>query len=167
MSLLYVCYGAEEWRNINSLQGDFIQEIKGERGAIPVIYSGKIYASNNKIKWEYIKPLTKEVYLEKNGAYIYEPDLKQVTIGTLKENIDFIHILKQVQKVSDNNYKTRIDGTDYLVVIKDSKLHSLSYRDSLDNNVMIIFNNIIINQPIREEIFIFQPPEGVEYIDAN
>ena len=90
-------YAAEIWRNISSLQADFKQQIQGERGAIPVLYSGKIYAANNKVKWEYDKPLVKEVYLEKNVAYIYEPQLQQVTIGTLKENVDFIRILKQVK----------------------------------------------------------------------
>lgn len=171
--LLWLCViafgknGEEQWRNIKSLEADFIQEIKGEKGAIPVIYKGRFYAANNKVKWVYTTPLAKEVYLEKTQAYIYEPQLKQVTIGSLKENVDFIHILKKVEEVAKNNYKTQIGDTVYYVITKDSKPYELRYTDSIDNNIIIRFENIKMNAPIDGSIFIFQPPDDVEYIDAN
>lgn len=158
---------AEEWRNIKSLESNFKQEIKGERGAVSAIYSGKLYAANNKVKWEYTKPLKKEVYLERNTAYVYEPDIKQVTIGTLSENVDFINILKQVKKIKDNIYQTKIGDVTYTLQIKDSKPYSLSYIDTLENNVYIVFSDINMNAKIDENTFIFQPPDDVEYIDAN
>lgn len=160
-------FAAEEWRNIKSLESSFKQEIKGERGAVSAIYSGKLYAANNKVKWEYIKPLKKEVYLEKNTAYVYEPDIKQVTIGTLNENVDFINILKQVKKIKDNIYQTKIGDITYTLQIKDSKPYSLTYIDTLENNVYIVFSDVNMNSKIDESIFIFQPPDDVEYIDAN
>ncbi len=160
-------FSNEEWRNIKSMEADFYQEIKGERGSIPVVYQGKLYAFNNKVKWEYTAPLKKEVYLEKNQAYIYEPELKQVTIGSLKENVDFFHILKNVKKTSNNHYETKIGDTLYFLVIKDSKPNMLMYNDSLDNYITISFKNIKINTKIDSSIFIFQPPDDVEYIDTN
>lgn len=160
-------FAAEKWRNIKSLESSFKQEIKGERGAVSAIYSGKLYAANNKVKWEYIKPLKKEVYLEKNTAYVYEPDIKQVTIGTLNENVDFINILKQVKKIKDNIYQTKIGDITYTLQIKDSKPYSLTYIDTLENNVYIVFSDVNMNAKIDESIFIFQPPDDVEYIDAN
>lgn len=167
ISSIQSVYAAEIWRNISSLQADFKQQIQGERGAIPVLYSGKIYAANNKVKWEYDKPLVKEVYLEKNVAYIYEPQLQQVTIGTLKENVDFIRILKQVKKTANDTYQTTIGNVIYSVVVKDSLPYLLSYKDSLDNNVSIVFSNVKMNIPIDSQIFIFQPPDNVEYIEAH
>ncbi len=160
-------FGQEQWRNIKSLEADFIQEIKGERGAIPVVYKGKIYAADNKVKWVYVMPLAKEVYLEKTQAYIYEPELKQVTIGSLKENVDFIHILNKVEAVGKDKYKTQIGDITYYVIIKDSKPYELHYVDSIDNSITIRFENVKMNTPIDRNIFIFQPPDDVEYIDVS
>ena len=158
---------SEKWRNLKTLQGDFKQEIKGERGAIPVLYSGKIYAANNKVRWQYTTPLKKEVYIEKNAAYIYEPELNQVTISTLSENVDFITILNNVKKIKENAYQTQIGETIYYLTIKDSKPHTLKYKDNLENDITILFDNIILNNNIDETIFTFTPPDDVEYIDAN
>lgn len=165
--VINMLYGVEEWRKITSLQADFKQQIKGEKGAIPVLYSGTLYAANNKVKWLYNKPLAKEVYLEKNVAYVYEPQLNQVTIGSLKENIDFIHILQKVKKISENHYQTKIGDTTYYLTIKDSKPYSLAYEDNLDNDITIIFENVKLNAKIDATTFIFQPPDNVEYIDAD
>ncbi|WP_052062740.1 LolA-like outer membrane lipoprotein chaperone [Helicobacter saguini] len=157
----------ESWRNIKSLSADFKQEIKGERGAVSAIYSGKVYAADNKVKWEYTKPLPKEVYLQKDVAYVYEPNIKQVTIGTLSENVDFISILRQVTKIAENSYKTQIGEITYYLAIKDSKPYALKYKDNLENDISIIFSNVVLNAKIEPEVFIFNPPDDVEYIDAN
>lgn len=157
----------EVWRNVKSIEADFTQEIKGEKGAIPVVYKGKLYAADNKVKWLYVAPLAKEVYLEKTQAYIYEPELKQVTIGNLKENVDFIQILKRVQKIGKDSYKTQIGDIAYYVIIKDSKPYELKYTDSIDNVITIRFENVKMNAKIDGSVFIFQPPDDVEYIDAS
>lgn len=167
LCLTPILFANEQWRNIKSIEADFIQEIKGERGAIPVVYKGKLYAADNKVKWVYTTPLAKEVYLEKTQAYIYEPQLKQVTIGSLKENVDFIHILKKVQAVGKDTYKTKIGDTNYYVIIKDSKPYELHYTDSIDNSITIRFENVNMNAKIDGRVFIFQPPDDVEYIDAS
>lgn len=155
------------WANLKSLKADFKQEIKGERGAIPVIYEGRFYAANNKVKWEYLTPLKKEIYLEKSAAYIYEPALKQVTLGKLKENIDFIQILKRVKKNAKGEYETTIADVKYTLIAKDSKPYLLSYIDSLDNQIRILFTNVQMNVAIDANVFLFQPPDDVEYIDAH
>lgn len=157
----------ETWRNVKSIEADFIQEIRGEKGAMPVVYKGKLYAANNKIKWVYTAPIAKEVYLEKTQAYIYEPQLKQVTIGNLTENVDFLQILKKVQKVGEDSYKTKIGDIIYYVIIKNSKPYELKYTDSIDNVIVIRFQNVNMNAVINKDVFIFQPPDDVEYIDVN
>ena len=171
IALVFCCvsvlFSQEQWRSLKSIESDFTQEIKGERGAIPVVYKGKLYAADNKVKWVYTAPLAKEVYLEKTQAYIYEPQLKQVTIGNLKENVDFIHILKKVQAAGKDTYKTQIGDITYYVIIKDSKPYELHYTDSIDNSITIRFNNVKMNGKIDGSVFIFQPPDDVEYIDAS
>lgn len=162
-----ILFSQEPWRNVKSIEADFTQEIKGERGAIPVVYKGKLYAADNKVKWVYASPIAKEVYLEKTQAYIYEPQLKQVTVGNLKENVDFIQILKKVQAVGKDTYKTQIADIAYYVIIKDSKPYELHYTDSIDNSITIRFTNVKMNAKIDGSIFIFQPPDDVEYIDAS
>ncbi|GAB0173008.1 hypothetical protein NHP164001_10240 [Helicobacter trogontum] len=156
----------EAWRNVKSIKADFTQEIKGEKGAIPVVYKGKLYAANNKVKWLYTSPLAKEVYLEKTQAYIYEPQLQQVTIGSLEESVDFIQILKRVQKIGKDSYKTQVGDITYYVIIKDSMPYELKYTDSIDNVVTIRFENVKMNTAIDNSVFIFQPPDDVEYIDG-
>lgn len=152
--------------HIKSVKASFKQEVKGERGAIPAIYHGMLYAKDNKVKWEYSVPLKKEVYLQGDSAYIYEPDLKQVTIGRLNENVDFIHILKSVKKNEKGEYQTTIADITYTIIEKDSKPYSLSYKDTLDNQILVIFSNVELNIPIDYKIFDFNPPPDVEYIDA-
>ncbi|RDU72948.1 hypothetical protein CQA66_03460 [Helicobacter aurati] len=155
------------WLNIESLKANFRQEIKGERGATPAIYQGRFYAKENKVKWEYIMPLKKEVYLEKDTAFVYEPNLKQVTIGKLKENVDFIHILKMVKKNTKGEYEATIADTKYTLIAKDSKPYLLSYKDNLDNEISITFTDVEINPVIDSQVFLLQPPDDVEYIDAH
>ncbi len=155
--------------NIKSMQAEFKQQVKGERGAIPVVYEGIMYAMDNKIRWHYNKPLNKDVYLEDNVAYIYEPQLNQVTIGSLKENVDFIKILKRVKKIKGKAdlYETTIDNVKYVLSMRDNKPYTLSYKDELDNQVVILFSNVEMNKYINQDTFVFIPPKDVEYIEAN
>ena len=164
--LLFSLANEANWLDIKSLKAAFKQEIRGERGAIPAIYQGKLYAKDNKVKWEYNAPLTKEVYIQGDSAYIYEPDLKQVTIGRLKENVDFIHIIKAMKKNNRGEYEATIADTKYTITAKDSKPYSLSYKDTLDNQILIIFYDVELNVPIDYKVFVFDPPSDVEYIDA-
>ncbi len=72
-----------------------------------------------------------------------------------------------MQKIGKDSYKTQIGDIAYYVIIKDSKPYELKYTDSIDNVITIRLENVKMNAKIDGSVFIFQPPDDVEYIDAS
>ena len=161
-----ILFGAEpKWEAVKSIRASFKQEIKGERGAVPVVYSGKFYAANNKVKWDYLSPLEKEVYAEGNTVFVYEHKLAQITRGSLEENLDFIQILKKLKKNSSGHYEATISGVKYMLEADGNKPQRLFYKDNLDNQITLQFSDVELNVEIDPAVFTINPPPGVEYID--
>ncbi len=154
--------------NLNSFEAKFIQTTYQDKEKI--IYQGNLVAKRpHMAKWTYTLPLKKEIYLNANAVLIYEPALFQATISRLDQNIDLFSIIKQAKLESSNKditiYSAQIGDTLYYLEVKDTLPYRIIYNDPLDNRVEIVFSAQKINKEISDSIFIFHPPEGIDFIE--
>ncbi|CAI6144882.1 MAG: Outer-membrane lipoprotein carrier protein [uncultured Sulfurimonas sp.] len=139
--------------SMNSYEADFRQVVTNDKGNI-LEYSGHIKIMKPQYAlWEYLQPSTKLIYINKNMATIIEPDLEQVIVKKLHNNIDFFKILKNAKKIDKNTYIAEFGSVHYTINMMDSDLKSIEYKDQLDNTILIDFSEQIVNKKISLEEF--------------
>lgn len=163
---LGVAFGYGE--HIQSLSADFIQQIVSEDG-IPAHYEGKLIAkAPDKVKWLYTKPLQKEIYMQQREVIIYEPSLEQASYSRLKENSDFISIIKAAQKDSNGTYRAMVDKVEYVLFVdSEQNPEHIEFVDTMGAKTILSLKNVKINTKISDKSFNFTPPEGTEIVEMN
>lgn len=162
--------------DIKTFQADFTQIIRSEdelrthnqenNGYEQISYQGNIKAKiPNLAKWTYIQPMVKEIFIIAKKIVVYEPNLYQATVVHLKEETDFLSILKQAKPQSNEKYVSRVGKTSYLLTIKDGKPISIEFEDEFNNEILITFSNVSINTPVEDKSFVFIPKEGIDIIE--
>lgn len=154
--------------NLQSIEADFEQFIVSEDG-IPAHYEGKIYGkAPNKVKWDYTNPLKKEIYMKDSSVLIYEPSLEQVSRSHLNEKTDFISIIKSAKKQPDGTYRTKVEGTQYVLFVdKNDTPERIEFVDSMGSKTILKLTKVKINPKIQDKIFEFSVPKGVEVVDIK
>ena len=165
-SLCGVAFGWGE--NLQSIQADFEQTIVNEDG-IPARYEGHIMGkAPNKVKWQYKTPLQKEIYMNENEVLIYEPLLAQVSHSYLKDQTDFISIIKSAKEHKDGTYHTKVDGVNYVIFLDDSKKpQRIEFTDSMGAKTTLKLRNVKLNVNLKDSNFNFILPKGVEVVELR
>lgn len=151
-------------KDIDTFQADFTQSIINPSGK-KIQYNGKVFIKKPlKILWKYNEPIEKNVYLIDSHVTIIEPELEQVIISTLKDEINILQILQNGKEITKNRYESIIYNKSYIFSVQDNKLTSIEYQDDVDNKVVITFNQIIQNKPIEDTIYKFHIPDEYDII---
>jgi len=138
---------------MNSYEADFRQVVTNDKGNT-LEYSGHIKAMKPQYAlWEYLKPSSKLIYINKNMATIIEPDLEQVIVKKLHNSIDFFKIIKNARKIDKNKYVAEFQSVHYTINIIDSDLKSIEYKDQLDNAILINFTKQVVNKAMSIKEF--------------
>lgn len=157
-------YASINIKNLKTFQADFVQNIKSNTGK-KIEYKGKVYIKNTgKILWRYKTPIEKNVYVLNNFAIVDEPELEQAIYTELENEINIIKILQTAKKVKKNIYKASIDKVDYFIEFKENKIEKIKYKDKLENDVFISFNNSVLNSNIKDSLFKFTAPKYYDII---
>jgi outer membrane lipoprotein carrier protein len=137
--LVLFCANASELKDINSYQASFTQSIVNNSNK-EILYNGSIYIKQpSNALWKYIDPIEKNVYILANKVIIVEPDLEQVIISTLKEEINILNLLKNSSKISKTKYEANVYDKKYILTIKNGQLTQINYKDEIENKVTIYF----------------------------
>ncbi len=137
--LLAVALNGAGLQNIHSFEADFTQSITNDKNST-LTYRGHVQASKPQLAlWHYISPVEKSIYISNGKATVVEPDLEQAYIQDINRNFDFFHLIKNAKKVGKNSFVAKFQDTKYILKIIDNKLISISYKDELENSVVIIF----------------------------
>lgn len=159
---------AQSLQNITSISADFTQEIRGDvaengnNGSIK--YSGSLVArADSKAYWRYESPMKKEIFVDKKRIMIYEPEFEQVIVSD-KVDLDFVAILNAVQKKGDSQWESVVNNQKFIITMQGDKPHKISYKDELDNEVVITLKRVVLNQKFSDEVFVFRMPSSVEVI---
>ena len=164
MLLLSVCFAANDIKNLDTFKASFTQVITSSSKNI-IEYKGEVFIKKSgKILWKYETPVVKNVYINNDFAIVDEPELEQAIFTTLENEINILKLLKEAKKIDNNNYVSTIDGTKYQISMSSNKIKKITYKDTLDNSVEIIFSNSIQDEPIDDNIFVFVAPSNYDLI---
>ena len=140
-------------KDITSFNSKFVQTIVDDNNK-KITYSGELWASKpQNALWIYQKPIQKSVYVTGSKITIIEPQIEQVTLRSLDNEIDFLQIVQKSKKVDNDKYTATVKGQTYTLFFKNDILSSINYQDGYDNRVSIVFSNPVQNKPIETSRF--------------
>lgn len=161
---LIATFSFAAFENIQTFKADFTQRVIDVSGK-EISYEGKMYAKAPfLVLWKYLKPIEKEIYIQRENMTVYESELEQATITMLKDSLDFMQVLKSAQKVKEDEYHTHYGDTEYIVMIQNDLPHTITFKDKLENTVQIEFSKVKTNFEVSEDFFYFIPPENTDII---
>ena len=178
---------------IKEFQADFSQEAVFKISQMTEKGTGKVYIKKpDMMRWDYIKPRRQTIIINKRDILIYLPDEKQVmkdklpaggvTPTTFISDVtrmrdDFNILLLQDKKDSDSGlYNLMLtpkkEGMNIKKVIldvseKDYLILKLTITDLQDNVTTISFSNMKANAGVKDGLFAFKIPKGVEVIERQ
>ena len=163
ISFIFLAYG-EMLSLPKEFKCDFVQKIISPEET-SITYKGRIYFKEpHFLKWEYIEPVDKKIYITNNKVTIFEPSLSQAIIKDLSNELSLKYIVENSIKVEDGMYKSSIESKDYFLEFKDNVIKKISFIDELQNSVIIDFINVIENIELEKSIFIFEGGEDIDII---
>lgn len=156
--------------------GSFEQTIASVNNS-KIEYKGKLLIDTNsdKILWHYKEPIDKTILIIKQDRtndykiYIVEPELEQVIINNNK-NIDIINNLINIDESLIKNGSISIMESGIYYEFKLMKVGfnyypiEISWKDDLENDIVIKFIDIEIDQNIDESMSI-NIPENFDIIN--
>ncbi|CAA6812130.1 MAG: Outer membrane lipoprotein carrier protein LolA [uncultured Sulfurovum sp.] len=121
--------------------------------------------SRNLFKWSYTLPSQKEVCTDGTQLIVVDHDLEQVSNYMVDNGINLNEILKIAEKTSSKDYKAFYKDTEYFIQL-DAKeqLEEITYVDSLDNKVKIVFTVMQYNTRIEDSSLECKIPDMYDII---
>ncbi|MGQ9424543.1 outer membrane lipoprotein chaperone LolA [Gilvimarinus sp. F26214L] len=172
-----------------SLQGDFSQVTTDQDGEIVEENTGTFAIKRpGLLRWHIAQPFEQLLVSDGESLWVYDPDLEQVTINTVDEQMQensALLLSSDLEKLKAN-YRVedvrRNNGTTvYALVPLDSgnafeKLE-LEFKGqqpvgwelytALGEQSTFSFEDLKVNQDIPGDLFRFEPPEGVDVLDER
>jgi len=126
-----------------SFSGEFKQTVTTDKSK-KIIYIGDIiFSSPSNFKWSYINPTQKEVCSDGRELLVVDHDLEQVSAYIIDNGLDLTKILEEAKPHHKMVYLAKYRGKSYTIGLnRRGELHSIAYRDDLDNIVSIIFSSM-------------------------
>jgi chaperone LolA len=166
-----------------SISADFTQSVVDQNGKKIQPSSGSMLIQRpGKFHWRYVKPYPSEIIGDGKKVWIYDPELKQVTIKTMTEAIDSspAALLAGNNDFEKNYTVTNIankpgwlnafpkakDSTFQRVQIalQNKMITTMVLVDQFGQTTTVNFSNIKLNPAISTNEFTFTPPKGVDVI---
>ena len=157
----------------SEFSANFEQKVKKDNAIIS--YSGYLILGENAAFWHYLSPSEKKVYIRGKELALIEPDLEQVSVSALKEELDISKILEDAKELGEGKYLASVDEREYEIeeakkpgskasrLGTDSEKISITYLDELENKTHIdIFDIEYKSIPASA----FEPvyPKGYDFI---
>ena len=180
---------AEMLRDYESYQADFIQIVVDDSGSQVQETRGELKASRpGRFYWETGAPLKQFIVSNGDTVEVYDPDLEQVTIHQLDDQVQSTPALLLSGEV-DNLHETyevyqrgvgsqvrefrlvprSADSlfTSLRLSFSDGVLQEMRMEDSLGQLSILSFENVTLNEAIDNDVFRLDYPEGVDVIRDN
>jgi outer membrane lipoprotein carrier protein len=173
---------------VQTLQAEFSQTQIDERGETLNSSSGRMaLARPGKFRWEYLQPTPQLIVTDGSRLWLYDQDLKQVSIrpaaealqGTPAALLSQRQTLTETFSVADAGSEGAVRKLELKPKGKDSDFQSVElwlkggtpvrmlFRDQLGGATDIQFSAIQSNGKLDAALFRFQAPKGVEVIDSS
>ena len=164
---------------ISSLKANFIQtsdDSDGQsstKGLFLLKKPGKFY-------WKTEKNVHQTIISDGKTLWIYDQDLEQVLIKTLKSNVGVGPVLLLNGNINslEKNYNVKQSDNTYTLIPKEQTLYRriqiifdnkglllhMRFEDNTGIWTNFNFRNVQVNQPLSNKIFIFVPPPHIDII---
>lgn len=150
--------------HMKTFSADFTQTIMDDKNTT-IRYFGNIQAKQpDMVRWNYTKPIKKEVYIDHDRITIIEPEIEQAIVTKISNMLAFFKVLKNAKKVDANHYISFYNNTKLTLYIKGDSIISISYMDQLQNKIIIHFTNQVENGAINEQTFHAKIPKEYDVI---
>lgn len=176
--------------HIQTIQADFSEVIlTGDhvnQRLSGVFYLKKVSGKPGKFVWKTKQPIHQEIISNGEKIWIYDKDLEQVTISSLKKNVGATPVLLLNGEKGDiaQHYVVTVAPQDthpstlvYTLAPKQKalyrfiqmsfegeKLIRMRFEDNLGQFTDFAFTHIRLNKPISDKPFIFIPPKNIDII---
>jgi outer membrane lipoprotein carrier protein len=180
------------YRKLHSYRAEFEQDSETKTFKRKRRASGKVYfLKPSEMRWNYLEPEERDVYLSRERIHIYLPGRNQVIEQTLNDAMPGVAPARLFMGVEElvGSFSVSADCADedvenaYCLRLTPKKNKALSVeeillwvgkkdflplrtesRDVLGNRTTISFRNGEANVPLKEEFFQFQSPPDAEVI---
>lgn len=166
-----------------SLSADFKQVLVNEAGNPVQTSYGVFYLQRpGKFRWDYQKPFQQQIVSNSGKVWFYDTDLEQVTVKKLDESLGSTPALLLSGDISlEDNFIMKEQGVDgdlqwikllpksqessfkyILIGLSKGALGGMELSDNFGQLTRIYFSNVILNPPIKQTLFQFNAPKGVD-----
>jgi len=173
------------FNNVRTYQADFTQVVMDAEGNSIQESSGRFWIKRpGKFRWDYKKPFTQKIIGDGKKVWIYDPELKQVTVKDYQGSVSQTPALMLAgnQKLTNNfiiknlgtkknitwlSLKSKGQQENFSVIkigFKNKKLLVLELVDSFGQTTRINLKKAKENLSLKKSIFKFKPPKGVDVV---
>ena len=82
----------------------------------------------------------------------------------LDKEINILNLLKNAKKISIDTFISDFNNVSYSLIIQNNKLKQISYKDEIENDVVILFTNVKQNHTINQKVFKYFIPFDFDII---
>ncbi len=170
---------------VKSLQANFVQTVSDADNKVLQTSQGTIAVKRgNRLRWETTSPFAYLIVTDGNEMWRYDHDLEQATrqkfSGQLADAPALI-LSGETQRIKANYAVTREQGAagEYFHLVPKQKdalfraltlvftnngISQLILQDNLDQRTDIRFNSLVSNPVLADNLFHFEPPQGVDVV---
>jgi outer membrane lipoprotein carrier protein len=176
--------------NISSMSSEFTQVVLDKKGLkLQDVEGVMLFKRPNKFRWDYLRPYQNQIISDGDRLYMYDQDLRQVSINPIAKvagstpflviagkNIEKYFTLKniddQVNHEGNQNIKwieavPKEGGAGFSKVILgliENKLSVMKIIDAFEHTTTISFKNAKYNMALVDNDFLFKLPTGVNVV---
>ena len=176
--------------NVSSMSSEFSQVVLDKKGLkLQDVEGVMLFKRPNKFRWDYLKPYQNQIISDGDRLYMYDQDLRQVSINPIGKvggstplliiagkNIEKYFTLKNIEDQSgaeaNHNIKwveaiPKEEGAGFIKVIlglTENKLSAMKIVDAFEHITTISFKNAKYNVSLVDNDFLFKLPNGVDVV---
>lgn len=166
-----------------TMSADFVQTLRADDNEILQESRGHFYLNRpGKFRWNYTTPYAQEIVSDGEQVWIFDVDLKQVTVQNKSTSLNNTPMalmegklkLKEAYNISELDHRDGIyrlklsskikdaDFSELIVGVNKQGLQFMQLRDQFEQTTNIVFVKLELNKKLASDLFKFMPPEGVD-----
>ncbi|TXH72427.1 MAG: outer membrane lipoprotein chaperone LolA [Lysobacteraceae bacterium] len=176
-------------RGLKGLDGHFTQQVYDEKGKRKESSNGRVTMAVPRLfRWEYLKPFPQLIVADGAKVWVYDPDLKQVTVraqGEAEQNSPLAALIdpQRLDRDFDVREVADADGLQWLELIPKQAdqasfakarlgfgkqgLTRMRIIDALGQRTDVEFSGWKRNPAFTAKMFRFSVPKGVDVVKAD
>ena len=176
--------------NVSSMSSEFSQIVLDKKGSkLQDVEGVMLFKRPNKFRWDYLKPYQNQIISDGDRLYMYDQDLRQVSINSIAKvggstplliiagkNIEKYFTLKNIESQAGDESSQNIkwveaipkeEGAGFSKVmlgLTENKLSVMKIVDAFEHITTISFRNAKYNVSLSDNDFLFKLPNGVDVV---